>query len=280
MGFSLVGLVRRGLGSDRGTQRLDLVLHGAVGALENGHQLGIGRHVGEVARGTLLHGGLFLGGIQGGGQVHMLKHVPPLDGVAGAVAAEDAVGGVLHIGLRVVGQSGDHLVLLGTGGVTLHLTGEATQTLGVGSQLRRIIAQCGGGAAAGQDGEFAVRFGCVKLRAHALQVGDGTTHGGLRHFQPEVVPRLQQDGLRLHQTLPHGTVGGLTEVAALGVFLVGAACGQGDFDIGNGRAGQHAQMLLFQQVGEHQSLPVAVELVLRAVGEQLQSAAPLAGFQN
>ena len=53
-------------------------------------------------------------------------------------------------------------------------------------------------------------------------------------LQPEPVPRLQQHAFRLHQSVPHGPVGGLSKIAALGVLFVGAARQQGDFDIGDG----------------------------------------------
>ena len=55
---------------------------------------------------------------------------------------------------------------------------------------------------------------------------------------------------------------------------------QGNFHIRQRRAGQHAQMLLFFQVGQHKPLPVLVQHFLAAVGGKLQPAAPGAGLQQ
>ena len=64
------------------------------------------------------------------------------------------------------------------------------------------------------------------------------------------------------QALAHGAVGGLAEIAALGVLQVGPACHQREFDVCDGGACEHAGMFFFGQVGEHQPLPVPGELIL------------------
>ena len=59
-----------------------------------------------------------------------------------------------------------------------------------------------------------------------------------------------------HEALPHGAVGGLPEVAALGVFEMGAARDEGDLHIRQRRADEDAEVLLFFQMGQHEALPV------------------------
>ena len=82
-----------------------------------------------------------------------------------------------------------------------------------------------------------------------------------------------------HQALPHGAVGGLTEIAALGVLEVGTARDEGDLHIGQRGTGQHAEVLLFFEVGQHQPLPVLVQHLFPAVGVELHPAAAGQGFQ-
>ena len=90
---------------------------------------------------------------------------------------------------------------------------------------------------------------------HGPQIPDGPAHLGLGQAQTEVVIGLQQDALRLHQPLAQGPVGGLAKVAAFGVLQMGPACGQGDFHIGDGCAGEDPQVGLFPEMGENQPLP-------------------------
>ena len=99
---------------------------------------------------------------------------------------------------------------------------------------------------------------------HGVDIAERAAELLRRQLQRKGVPGLQQDALRLHQTLPHGAVGRLAEVPALGVLQVRPACGKGDLHIGQGRARQHAEMLFVHQAGEDQPLPVPVQRVLAA----------------
>ena len=86
--------------------------------------------------------------------------------------------------------------------------------------------------------------------------------------------------MRAHQPLPHGAVGGLAKIAALGVLGVRAPSHQGDLHIGDRRAGQHARMAFFHQVGQDQPLIAALQHLVGAVGGKVQAAAALAGLQQ
>ena len=111
----------------------------------------------------------------------------------------------------------------------------------------------------------------------------GIAHGAADvlggHLQPKSIPRLQQLAFGQHQALPYCAVGGLPEVAALGVLEVGPARNEGDLHIGEGRPSQHAKVLFFFQMGQHQPLPVFVQYFFPAVGGKLHPAASGQGFQ-
>ena len=196
------------------------------------------------------------------------------------MGAEHRVRRVVHVPLRVVAQSGDHLIGVVAGGVAAGGAAQPSPATGVGGHLPAIVPQARhrGGA-----GEHAQRPGGLRragLPAHALEVGQGPAHLLRGQLQPEVVPRLQQDALRLHEALAHRPVGGLPEVAPLGVLKVGPPRHQGDAHIGDGGAGEHPQVGLLRQMGEHQPLPVPVQHVLGAGGGQLQAAPPGEGLQQ
>ncbi len=99
-------------------------------------------------------------------------------------------------------------------------------------------------------------------------------------LQAELVPGLQKDALGLHQTLAHRPIGGLAEVAPLGVLHMGPPGHQRDAQIRDGGPGEHAGVAALGQVGEDEPLPVPVQHVLSAGGEELQAAAPRAGLQQ
>ena len=75
-------------------------------------------------------------------------------------------------------------------------------------------------------------------------------------------------------------VGGLAEVAALGVLEVRVPGCQRDFDIGQRRACQHARVGALGQVGQDQPLPVAVQRVGAAGRGQLHAAAARGRLQQ
>ena len=61
---------------------------------------------------------------------------------------------------------------------------------------------------------------------------------------------------------------------------MGTACEQCNAHIGNRRTSQYAQMLPFLQMGQNQSLPVAIQDILTAGGGKFQSAASFQWFQQ
>ena len=162
--------------------------------------------------------------------------------------------------------------------VAVQLHAELALPAGVGGDLAGVVVQGGDRSPPGQYAHPAEGFRGLKAAASGLHVGDGPPDLCRRDLQAEAVPGLQQDRLRLHQTLPDGAIGRLPEVAALGVLDVCFTCGEGDLHVGERRADPDAQMLLFGQMGQDQALPVPVQTVLAALGRQDQTAAPGQGL--
>ena len=160
-----------------------------------------------------------------------------------------------------------------TGAVARRAAGDLPLAPGIAGQLQGVLLQARRRGKALEHCGIPHGFGGIELPAHALQVGDSPAHLGGGQLDAHLIPGLQQQAFGLHQALPHRPVGGLAEIAPLGVLEMSPAGHQRDAHIGDGAAGEHPQMLLFGQMGHHQPLPVFVQLILGAVGGKLQPAA-------
>ena len=165
------------------------------------------------------------------------------------------------------------------GAVPLQRQGHPAPAVGIARHFHRVTPEGGDGGHSFQNGQFPLRPRRVETALRPLNVVHGPAQILSREHQPEPVPGLQQNTLGQHQALAHRPVSRLTEVAPLGVLEVGPPCNEGDFYVGQGRAGEDPQMLLFFQVGENQPLPVPIQHLLPAVGVKLHPAAPGQRFQ-
>ena len=265
-------------GSGGGGLTQELVLPAALGAegpQEDGLQLLLvqvqvpGVHPGD--RGGVLPPLLWQGALQ----VHVLGDLVPLHRKAPAVGAEDRVGGVLQVALRVIPGGGHHLLLVVAGGA-----GEFPPAPGVGGHGQGIVLHGGHRGGAGEGGPGPVALRGVEGPRHGLQVADGPAQllGG--EGEGEGVPGLQQHALGLHEALAHRPVSGLAEVAPLGVLGVGPAGEEGDAQVGDGGAGEDPPVGPLGQVGEDEPLPVPVQQVLAAPAVKDQTAALGQGLQE
>ena len=116
----------------------------------------------------------------------------------------------------------------------------------------------------------------LKCAVHALNIAHCTADAFVRQLEREIVIRLEQNALRLHQTVAHSAVGRFTEIAAFGMLDVGASGDECDVHIGQRRAGQHAEMRLLREVRQNKPLPVEVEFIGRAGRCERDAAPPLA----
>ena len=132
---------------------------------------------------------------------------------------------------------------------------------GIRRYLARIIGALGNRRGSREDGNAVFRFRRRKPPAHALDIRHGAPDAFARQLQPEIVPWLEEDALGAHESLPHGAVGRLTEVAALGVLQMRPSRGERDLHIGDRRAGQHAAVLFFRKMRQYKALPVEIEFI-------------------
>ena len=158
--------------------------------------------------------------------------------------------------------------------------GQPAHPLGIGCQYLGVIPDLRRGNPPLQGRGVSHAFGGLQLAAHGPQIRDCPADTGLGHGQAEIIPGLQQHTFRLHQALPHRPVGGLTEIAALGVLQMRLAHQQGQLHVGDGRAGENALMHLLPQMGENQLLILPVQHIRGAYGVQHQTAAPGEGLQE
>ena len=257
--------------------RLDPVLGAADGAelpLHDGFQLFV---LNMQVPGQQL-GRLFL--FQSALQVHIVHHPIPFHVEARPMGTEYGIRGIVQIRFRVVGAFRDHRFRVVAGGVAVEGQLQTAQPLGVGRQRFGVVLHLGCGHQPPECGQTAAGFRSLKLAAHGPDIGDAPAGllGG--HRENKVVPGFQQHGFGLHQPLPHRPVGGLPEVAALGVLQMGLAHQQGDFHIRNGRAGKDAPVDFFTQVSQNQLLVIAVQHIRGAHGVEHQPAAPGQGLQQ
>ena len=180
------------------------------------------------------------------------------------MGAEHGVRGVVQVPFRLVAPLRRHLLGVVAGGVAIKGAGEFSPAPGVGGHLQGVVLHGGHWGGAGEHCRLSVVFRVGEGPGHGLQIADGPAQLDRRQLQPELVPGLQQDALRLHQPLAHPPVGSLAEVASLGVLGVGPAGHEGDAQIGNGGAGEDPQVGFLLQVSEDQPLPVPVQQVLAA----------------
>ena len=180
-------------------------------------------------------GSLFLP--QAAFQVHIVPHLIPFHIEARPVGAEYGIRGILHIRFRVVAGFRNDSFRVVAGGVAVEGQLEPPQALCIGGKGFGVVLHLGGGHQSPERGQAAHRLRGFKFPAHGPDIGDAPADLFRGHRENKVVPGFQQHGFGLHQPLPHRPVGGLPEIAALGVFQVGFSHQQRDFHIRNGRAG-------------------------------------------
>ena len=166
--------------------------------------------------------------------MHIILDLVPLDVDPRPVGAEHRVRRVLHVALRIVADGGDHRLRLRARLVAVASQAQPPPPPGVGHQLLHIAVHGRHRGGAAQQRQLPRLLRRFKFSVHGPHIVDGPADLLLRHCHLKAVPGLQQPALRLHQSLAHRPVGGLAEVPALRVLVVGLACGQADFYIRDG----------------------------------------------
>jgi len=158
-------------------------------------------------------------------------HLVPVHDIACAVRAEHRIRRVHGVVLGVVADGGNHLVRVVADLVAARRAGQTPTPLGVGGDLGPVVAHGGNRRFACDDRAAVERLRRVERAVHALNIAHRAADALIRQFERKVVVRLEQHVFRLHQSVAHGAVGCLAEVAALGVLDMGASGDDGDADI-------------------------------------------------
>ena len=198
-------------------------LYLAVGALEDLLQLLVRCIRAACANAAARRGSGFLLGflfvkVNAAVAVDMLRDFIPRNGDAAAVVAENGGGGIICVALGVVAKGRDDLILILAGLIPAHSAGELSAAAGVGRDVGEIVAQRAHRRITREYGVFPHALRGIDRSAHVLEVGHraADTLGG--NFKTEVIVRFKKQAFRLHQALPHGAIGCLTKIAALGVL--------------------------------------------------------------
>ena len=226
------------------------VLYFAVGALEDLLQLFVGGVCAACAGAAAGSGctfflARFLAEAEAAVAVDVLRDLVPRNGDAAAVVAEDGGGGIVRVALGVVADRGGDGVLLRADFVVVDSAGKLPAPARVGRDALKVVAHPAHRREAGEDGVFPFALRRVDRAAHVLKVGHRAADALGGNVEAEVIVGLKEDAFRLHEALPHGAVCRLTEIAALGVLQMRAACDERKLYVRQRRAGQHARVLAF-----------------------------------
>ena len=151
--------------------------------------------------------------------------------------------------------------------------GQTAQPLRVDHQLLVIVPHRHDGSGTFEYRPLSLQLRCTEMGVHVREIGHRTSDIVARDFQREGVVRLQQDVLRLSQSLAHRTVGRLTEIATLGMLVAGPSSHECEANVGDRAAGEHPDMLPLLEMCQHETLPVDGQRIRRTAGSELKTAA-------
>ena len=150
---------------------------------------------------------------------------------------------------------------------------------GVGQKLPSISGQRRRRASAAKGSALLLHDRGTEGRFHPLQVAHQPTHLLCHNRNLKGVVRFQQHDLtgcqRLLQSLSDSAVGRFPKVSALSVLDMRASGQQGNLHIGQLRAGQHALVPFFKNMGSDQILPVLAQHIQRTLAVEGDTAAAL-----
>ena len=212
--------------------------------------------------------------------MHVFLHLVPAYHKSGPMGAEHGSRGIFRISLRVITGLPDNFPAVMTGLVSFQRTCQPPLSPGIGHNLCLIPPHGGDRSLSREDGLSLPVFLDNAGPAPLFNIGHGAPNGRLRHFQAEGIPRFQKNAGGLHKPLAQGPVGSLPEISALRVLVMSPARHKGDLHICYGCPGQNPPVYLLFQVGQHQALPVPVQVILAASCLKLESASPLSRFHK
>ena len=200
--------------------------------------------------------------------MHIFRHAIPRDDNSRAVRTEDRVGGIVHVGGRIVPEFRENLVGVVAGEISLHAARKFPTSVAVGRHFACITADRCHRRTSDENRRAEFRFMFVEGTVAGKDIRNRPSDAFAGDFQTEGVIRLQQNGLfphqRSHQTLTDSTVGRFSEVPADRVLEMRPSGNQRNLHIRDRRTGHHTEMLLFLQMRENEPLPVPFQKIFAA----------------
>ena len=182
--------------------------------------------------------------------------------------------------LRLVADGRDHFLRVMAGGIAFQFRVQPALSAGIGAYLGLITRHLGHRHRAPQNGRLPFCLRRFKFPRPALHIGHAPADQSQRQFQSKGIDRLQQHTLCPAQPLSDCPVSGLPEISALSMLLMSLPRCQRDPHIRDRCPRQHPRVLPFLQMGQHEPLPVPVQIVFADSRGKLQPAARITRLQD
>ena len=170
--------------------------------------------------------------------MHIVFHFVPRNDKAGAVGAENRSCRVLKVKIEIISESSDDFLRIVARFIPGKAERQSSASFRVGDHIPLVVPHRGNRRGPGEQSHCAVLLRCGKFTLHPVEVRHRASEILGRDFQTECVVRLQEHTSRLTESLADGPVSRLAEIAALGMFQVGASRDQRDLHVGDLGTGQ------------------------------------------
>ena len=205
--------------------------------------------------------------------MHVALHLVKRHDKASAMGTEDRGAWIQDVLIRVIAPGEDHLLRIMTAVIAAEAQGQTAQSLRVDHQLLMVVPHRHNRRSALEHCPLSLHLRSAEVCVHVREIRHRTADIVSRNVEREGIVRLQQDVLRLPESLAHRTVGRLTEIATLGMLVAGPSGHEGEANVGDRAAGEHTDMLPLLEMGQYETLPVDGERIGGAVGPELKTAA-------
>ena len=217
-------------------------------------------------------------------KMHIVPYFIPGNHKACSMGAEYGIRRIFLILHGIIACAFQYRFRIMTGNIASKAAGQLSPSTAVCLQFLLIIGYTGRRDRPGDHCLSCFRMLQGKLRAAAVKICHSPAHQRFRDRQFKPVTGLQKKNLSpdisLHQPLPQRPVGGLSEISALCMLQMGFSCYQSNPHIRYRRSRQHPMLFPLLQMGQHQPLPVAVQLIRAHCRFKLQTASSWQGLQQ
>ena len=147
------------------------------------------------------------------------------------MTAKNGPGRIRHIFLRYITNFVHNLLRIMTRTISSCNARETPLSPGISSYLLRIIPKGGHRPPALKKCAVSINLRCFCFRLSLAHICHSPPHMLRWQLQHKIIIRLQQNRLRLHQSLTHSAVGCLPKVSSLGMLQMGSSSRHCNFHI-------------------------------------------------